>query len=120
MAADGPTIDRWGNKYWRDENGKLDRDGGPAFVGRDGTLWWYTHGKLDRDGGPALEYAGGTKEWFRKGVKHNLYGPAVDYSGDDSLWDMDNEWWVDGKKYTEEEFPAAVADFRMRTMTLNP
>lgn len=119
MAADGPVIDRSGNKEWRDDQGRPHRTGGPALVERDGTLWWFTHGELDRDDGPALEHAGGTKEWFWKGNRHNLYGPAVDYSGDD-LDDMIDEWWVDGKQYTKEEFPAAVAEFRMRTMTLHP
>lgn len=51
-----------------DENNKLHRTDGPAYVGKSGHKEWYVDDKLHRTDGPAVEYADGSKEWWVNGV----------------------------------------------------
>ena len=49
----------------------------------DGTLdkyWKNEEGQVSRDDGPALEYAEGIREWFKNGLRHRENGPAI-------IWD---------------------------------
>ena len=64
---------------------------------------------LHRDDGPAVEYLDGSKEWWKNGRRHRLDGGA--FMNAKGIY---TEWWVDGVKYTEEEFPAAVLAYRKR------
>jgi hypothetical protein len=61
---DNPTIDKDGNKWWYDSNGKFHRDDDPAVVRANGTKVWYQHGNIHRDNGPAVECASGDKWWL--------------------------------------------------------
>ena len=70
-----PVIDTFGNKEWRNVDGVLHREDGPAIILSSGSTLYYRDGKLHREDGPACEYADGDKEWY-----------------------------LNGKKYTEEEF----------------
>ena len=54
---------------WRDEQGRLHRDDGPARIFASGREEWYRHGKLHRDDGPAASYPDGRRIWFVDGVK---------------------------------------------------
>lgn len=81
-------------------------------VGRTGNRYWYdAQGRLHRQGEPAYEAVSGTREWWFHGRRHRLDGPAVErITGP-------NEWWIDGKRLTEEEFghhPEAGALQRQR------
>lgn len=105
------------NKEWKDENGNLHRNDGPALilhngdsiwykngvVHRDGDLpaattsigqFWYKEGKYHRDGDkPAIVYKSGNKQWYTKGLKNrDRRQPAVV----DPL--TGREYWVNGEK----------------------
>lgn len=99
--------DVYTRKTWRDEQGRLHREGGPASIitddewtletNQDDILTdypnvnhieaWYTHGKLDRrDGGPAKTVIKDGKivmqEWYVDGKLHRKNGPAhIYYTG---------------------------------------
>lgn len=63
------------HQEFRDLDGKLHNDKGPAFISADGTKGWYQHGLLHRTDGPAIERADGKKWWFveGKGVSQEEY-----------------------------------------------
>jgi hypothetical protein len=42
---DNPVIDKYGNKFWYDTDGKLHRDDGPAIERANGRKSWYLHKK---------------------------------------------------------------------------
>lgn len=63
--------------FWRNAQGQLHRDFGPAVVWNNGTQSWYRNGQLHRDGGPAISYANGKQVWYRNGQLHREDGPAV-------------------------------------------
>jgi hypothetical protein len=46
---------------YRDENGELHREDGPACEYANGDKYWYWHGKLHRQDGPAAEYPNGSQ-----------------------------------------------------------
>lgn len=54
---------------WRNSEGRVHREGGPAIEWKNGDKSWYRHGKLHREGGPAIENANGAKCYFLNG-KH--------------------------------------------------
>lgn len=88
----------YGNKVWRNEEGKLHRLDGPAVEYADGTKVWMVEGKFHRLDGPAEELANGTKAWYVDGKCHRLDGPAIEWA------DGDKEWYVEGEELTEDEF----------------
>jgi len=95
-------TDKYGNRYWYNQNGLLHREDGPAVEWIDGTKEWYRNGLLHREDGPASEWADGTKEWYRNGWLHREDGPASEWA------DGTKEWWLNGEKVTEEEFNRRV------------
>jgi hypothetical protein len=54
---------------WRDAEGRLHRDDGPARMFPSGREKWYRHGLRHPDGGPAAIYPDGRRKWFVDGVK---------------------------------------------------
>ena len=64
-----PTRFSNGRVEWRDEQGRLHREDGPALEHANGSEKWYRHGKRHRDDGPAAIYPDGRKIWFIDGVK---------------------------------------------------
>lgn len=86
-----PKKDKKGNRYWRNEQGELHREGWqsqaiklgligdlPAIVyapdkynrRRSRTQLWYQHGRLHRDGGkPAVIRGSGEQEWWMHGKR---------------------------------------------------
>ena len=68
--------DRWGVRFraWRDENGRLHREDGPAVLWQSGAEEWYKHGK-----------------------RHRLLGPALT-----RIMGNRKEYWVDGKRLKQE------------------
>jgi hypothetical protein len=91
-------IDKCGTKKWRDDDGQLHREDGPALIEREREIW-FTHGTIHRLDGPAIIWANGDFEWIKDGQLHRLDGPAVNY------WN-EKEWWIEGKRihctYNEE------------------
>jgi len=63
-------------------------------------VWINYKGRRHRDNGPAVERIDGTKYWLKNGKFHRLDGPAIEYSNSDS----DRYWYIEGERYTEEEF----------------
>ena len=86
------TIDKDGNKIWRNKAGRLHRISGPAVEYPDGTKYWYQNNKMHRDDGPAIEQAGGNKYWYRNGKRHRNDGPAIERV------DGTKEYWINGKR----------------------
>lgn len=66
----------------KDKNGILyqEKDGLTIICEQGDKTWWNQDGKRHRTDGPAIEYVDGSKSW-----------------------------WVDGKKYTEEEFNKEIS-----------
>jgi hypothetical protein len=64
-----PTIDEYGNKYWRNDKGELHREDGPAIEYKYGTKYWYINDNLHRLDGSAIEWFDGMKEWYIDGEK---------------------------------------------------
>ena len=88
---DGPAIEyKDGSKAWA-LNGLWHRADGPAVEMADGSKQWWVDGKRHREDGPAVERADGSKEWWVDGQRHRLDGPAVEQA------DGFKAWWVDGQ-----------------------
>ncbi len=84
------------NAIWRDKNGELHRDDGPAVIEPDGAQEWYQHGKWHRDDGPAIITPNGTREWYQHGECHRDDGPAIVES------DGRQSWYQHGKRHRED------------------
>lgn len=92
-----------GTTEWKLPNGLYHRENGPAITSCDRkTKAWYINGKLHREDGPAF-ISDTEKRWYVNGVIHREDGPAIEYqNGDD-------EWYINGKKFSFEEFLKADA-----------
>jgi hypothetical protein len=85
---DGPAIERTdGTKYYF-KNGKLHREDGPAIEYADGDIAYYKNGNLHREDGPAIEYANGNKFYYFNDKLHREDGPAVEFA------DGSKEYWI--------------------------
>ena len=51
------TIGEYGQTEYKNKQGELHREDGPAVIYADGKKVWYINGKLHREDGPALIYA---------------------------------------------------------------
>lgn len=112
-------------KSYRNENGFLHREDGPAVISPGGDKHWFLNGLLHRVDGPAVETANGDKKWYINGHLHREDGPAVEnLIGDSSksrYWfingrlhredgpaiewsDGQVDWYLNGEKMSEEEF----------------
>ena len=61
------TENVYGGKEWRNANGELHREDGPAIEAPNVYKCWYRNGRLHREDGPAIEWANGYKGWWRDG-----------------------------------------------------
>ena len=60
------TINKYGDKHWRNSKGECHRTDGPAIECTNGDKEWYFNGKLHRIDGSAIEDTNGRKEyWYR-------------------------------------------------------
>ena len=66
----GPQVDEHGNKYWRNSEGYIHREDGPAIEGANGSKFWFIDGKRHRVDGPAVERANGRKFWYFDGKQY--------------------------------------------------
>ena len=91
-----------GDIVWRNAQGELHREDGPAVELASGSKIWYRNGKYHRDGGPAAEWYNGETWWCRDGRLHREDGPAcIDAGGKKS-------WWLNGTQVTEAEIDKLV------------
>ena len=58
------TINKYGDKFWRNKKGKLHCIDGPAVEYWNGDKVWYQNGKRHRIDGPAAEHSNGKKLWY--------------------------------------------------------
>jgi hypothetical protein len=63
------SYDEYGNKSYRNKEGKIHRDEGPAIIWANGSQIWYRNGKRHREDGPAIIWANGSQEWFLNGKR---------------------------------------------------
>ena len=87
-----------GNKVWRNKEGDLHREDGPAIEYANGRKEWWFKNDLHRINGPAIEFASGRKEWYLNGRCHREDGPAIECP------DGDKFWYIEGDQLTEEAF----------------
>ena len=72
------------------------REDGPAIEFADGTKKWYFNGRMHREGGPAYE-SDGYEEWWINGNLHREDGPARVISG------LGVEWYLNGVCFDTKE-----------------
>ena len=98
---------------YKNSDGDLHRENGPAVIHRDGYQAWFLDGKLHREDGPAVIGSNNQEEWFLNGKRHRVDGPAAIYPPICQEWvlngvihqtDVRKEWWIEGKQLSEEEF----------------
>ena len=87
---------------WRNKDGQLHREDGPAIENVYGTKEWYINGKLHREDGPAIEWKNGAKAWHLNGKFHREDGPAFE----DGVY---KTWYINGKEYTESEYEMEIS-----------
>jgi hypothetical protein len=63
-----PTVGPDGIAEWRDDEGLLHRDDGPARVYPGGREEWFRHGRLHREDGPAVVHANGSVKYYVDGA----------------------------------------------------
>jgi len=56
---------------------------------------------------PAIDHVNGNKEWFKCNKRHRIGGFAIEYGG---------EYWLEGIKFTKEEFEKKVNELKMKTV----
>ena len=52
------------HKIYRNKEGEMHREGGPAKIWNCGTKHWFINGKFHRLDGPASDFSDGTKKWY--------------------------------------------------------
>jgi hypothetical protein len=63
------TVQVYDNRTeWRNAEGQIHREDGPAIEYTDGTKQWWANGKPHRVDGPAVEHSDGTKVWYLHGT----------------------------------------------------
>ena len=99
---DGPAVEeKDGRKTWY-RHGQVHREDGPARIFPDGAEEWRLNGELHRDDGPAAKYADGSWAWFKHGRIHREDGQAVRHANLPRDYWLEEEWWLEGVKTTEE------------------
>lgn len=92
------TINAYGHKVWRNINGQVHREDGPAVIRTEGTEIWYIMNSRHREDGPAFIEPNGVKIWYKMGNLHREDGPAVEnYNGNP-------KWFLEGLEYTKKEY----------------
>jgi hypothetical protein len=86
------------NTTWRNLEGQLHREDGPAVEDVDRYKAYYINDKLHRVDGPAIEYADGYKAYLIDGKLHREDGPAREWENGDKFY------YINHKLLTEEEF----------------
>ncbi len=86
-----------GRKEWY-FNGLQHRENGPAYEGRYESKEYWINGKIHNANGPAIEDDFGYRAYYKNNKRHRLDGPAIEGP------DVENEYYIDDKQLSEEEF----------------
>jgi hypothetical protein len=97
-----------GKEIWKNQQGLLHREDGPAVVYSDGTREWYRNDQLHREDGPAVVFPDGRKYWYRNDRRHREDGPAIIYPNG-------RKWYLHGEQLSEEEFLRRTAGTKDNT-----
>ena len=89
-----------GTITYRNADGQLHNQNGPALVHTDGYKAHYINGQLHNENGPAVVFADGDKEYYINDKRHNPNGPAIVYPN------RDKYYYINGEELTEAEFKA--------------
>ena len=116
--VDGPALEREdGTQKWY-LRGRLHRNNGPAVTHPNGSREWWQNDRLHREDGPAIEVALGHCLLYKKSdnsaqryFQQKIIQSSVEVAMEELQQHHQNygrheqqEWWVLGKKYTEQEF----------------
>ena len=96
--------DKDGTITYRNADGKLHNENGPAIVCTDGYKFYYINGELHNPHGPAVVYPDGYKAYCMHGRLHNAHGPAV------TCADGHKEHWINGQLHNPNEPAIIYAD----------
>jgi hypothetical protein len=105
-----PQTDDDGLRVWRNSEGLLHREDGPAVEYANGTRMWYLNNQRHREDGPAVEWVSGTRMWCRNGQLHRESGPAVEWA------DGRRAWHLNGHQLTFEEWLDKAATPQHQTL----
>jgi len=86
-----PDVDEFGTIRWRNEDGELHREDGPAIEWASGSKEWWVNHKRHREDGPAIEWASGSKEWWVNDKRHREDGPAIEFASGNKYWYLNDE-----------------------------
>ncbi len=65
-------------------------------------------GDLHREDGPAREYNTGTKAWFINGKFHRTDGPAIEF------YNGEKRWYLYDVSFSEDEWKQEVAKIKLK------
>ena len=105
MGSEPTEIWKDGTQVWKNENGELHREDGPAIIFPDGIQHWFINGNFHREDGPAVIYPDGRQYWYINGydITNKIKTWAKDRDINlDNLTEMDKmiislEWGNYGK-----------------------
>ncbi len=109
-------VSRNSSKMFKDEQGRLHNEFGPAIEHSNGDKGWFYHGcisraivdgsdyyfqngKFHREGAPAIKYSSGQEEWMIEGKAHRLDGPS-------QIMANGRKAWAQNDKLHREDGPA--------------
>lgn len=72
-----------------------------------GAKRYYLDYYLHRTNGPAVIWENGDREWYLNGKLHRTDGPAIENGCNGTLQNM---WYLNGIKLSEEDHKKAIAD----------
>ena len=99
MGSEPTEIWKDGTQVWKNENGELHREDGPAIIFPDGIQHWFINGNFHREDGPAVIYPDGRQYWYINGNPHREDGPAAIGSG---IVTGKQYWCINGHVVTDQ------------------
>jgi hypothetical protein len=63
-------MDEFGNKWWKNKDGKIHRLDGPAVEFNSGYKEWWFEGRIHREDGPAVVFPSGDKNWWLDSINY--------------------------------------------------
>ena len=70
------NVSNDGVKTYRNSEGFLHREDGPAYINPNGYKAWWLNGQRHREDGPAVIMKNGYRAWLLNGDYHREDGPA--------------------------------------------
>ena len=98
------TILEDGTIEYRNAEGELHREDGPAIEYANGDKVWYLNDKRHREDGPAVEYVDGYKYWFLNDELHCEHGPAIEWPSGIK------HWFINGVEYSKTDFNKLIEE----------